>query len=78
MDNSTISNLITTKLSAKEVSAYSASSNCMVLKRNAELRFSNPLGALGYAACVEELMNQLNTTGLALYLLALPVLMPVC
>jgi D-cysteine desulfhydrase len=27
---------------------------------------SNPLGALGYAACAEELMNQLNTTGLVI------------
>jgi D-cysteine desulfhydrase len=25
---------------------------------------SNPIGALGYAACAEELMNQLNTSGL--------------
>lgn len=27
---------------------------------------SNPIGALGYAACAEELMNQLNTMGLSI------------
>ncbi len=33
---------------------------------------SNPLGALGYAACAEELMNQLNTTGLVIDHIVVP------
>lgn len=33
---------------------------------------SNPTGALGYAACAEELMNQLNTTGLVIDHIVVP------
>lgn len=33
---------------------------------------SNPIGALGYAACAEELMNQLNTTGLVIDHIVVP------
>jgi len=33
---------------------------------------SSPLGALGYAACAEELMNQLNTTGLVIDHIVVP------